>query len=543
MWQASRLVNDLTRVVPLMADSPDDSELGPSPRRVPLLTRIRSHKTLGRIETEFEVESVLFISVVKWFVLASAAGAMVGIGATLFMNAVVWAETLRGFHRLSHVLLPVGFVVSAAIVKYLAPGAEGHGTEKIIEGIHRRGGQFSLRVMPARLVATFVTLAVGGSVGRQGPAAQFGTALCSALARVLRLEGRDRRKLVICGISAGFAAVFGTPVAGAIFGIEVLFCGRVLYEVLFPAFVAGMTAYHVSSALGIAYFHHPIEFVPEFSELFFITIAVAGLFFGLCSLAAIEGLAIARKASETRRVGWVGKALIGGSILAVLAAVTSTRYLGTGYATINETFEAGDIPWYAFLLKIAFASITLNFGGSGGILTPLFFVGATAGRSFATLVHAHPATFAAIGMVALLAGATNTPIASTIMAVELFGSDVAAYAAGACAISFLITGHRSVFPAQVLSFRKSSSISAEVGRELEDVHTHVHPRDHTVLSTALRMTESVGRAYHRLDDRMHARTPRPSDKVASGVETTSAARERDDPDEIPSDDPPAGSEQ
>ncbi len=477
---------------------------------------------------------MLFISVVKWFVLASAAGGMVGVGATLFMDAVVWGEHPRSANSSFYLLLPVGFVISAAIVKYLAPGAEGHGTEKIIEAIHRRGGQFSLRVMPARLVATFVTLAVGGSVGRQGPAAQFGTALCSALARVLRVEGRDRRKLVICGISAGFAAVFGTPVAGAIFGIEVLYCGRILYDVMYPAFVAGMTAYHVSKYLGIQHFHHPIEFVPEFSEMFFLKIALAGVFFGLCSLAAIECFAGARKLSHTSRLGLLYKALVGGSVLALLATITSTQYLGTGYATIGASFEAGEIIWYAFLLKIAFTSITLNFGGSGGILTPLFFIGATAGSAFGTLFGADPATFAAIGMVALLAGATNTPIASTIMAVELFGSDVAAYAAGACAISFLMTGHRSVFPAQVLAFRKSASISAEVGRELEDVHTRVHPRDHMVLSAGLRVTRAVERAYHHVAARRLARRGRrdgdemPRADAKPGDEDTAGRRDTPD---------------
>jgi H+/Cl- antiporter ClcA len=488
-----------------MSPTSDDSELDPTTGTPSLLRRIHASRVFQHVSTELEVESVLFISVVKWFVSASAAGAMVGVGATLFMDAVVWGEHLRTANGSFYLLLPVGFVTSAAIVKYLSPGAEGHGTEKIIEAIHRRGGQFSLRVMPARLVSTFVTLAVGGSVGRQGPAAQFGTALCSALARLLRLEGRDRRKLVICGISAGFAAVFGTPVAGAIFGIEVLYCGRILYDVMYPAFVAGMTAYHVSEYLGIEHFHHPIEFVPEFSEMFFLKIALAGVFFGLCSLAAIECFAGARKVSRSSKLGPLPKALIGGSILALLATVTSTRYLGTGYTTIAASFEAGEIIWYAFLLKIAFTSITLNFGGSGGILTPLFFIGATAGSAFGTLFGADPATFAAIGMVALLAGATNTPIASTIMAVELFGSEVAAYAAGACAISFLMTGHRSVFPAQVLSFRKSASISAEVGRELEDVHTYVQPRDHTLLSGALRVTAAVGRAYHRRGEGKRAR--------------------------------------
>ena len=148
------------------------------------------------------------------------------------------------------------------LVRFLAPDAEGHGTDKVIEAVHQRGGRIPLAVAPIKLAATVVTIGVGGSVGKEGPAAQIGASLASGLASMLRLSRRDRRKVVICGIGAGFATVFGTPIAGAIFGLEVLVLGSLMYDVLYPSFVAGIVGYHVASQLGVRYFHHALPALP-----------------------------------------------------------------------------------------------------------------------------------------------------------------------------------------------------------------------------------------------------------------------------------------
>ena len=161
--------------------------------------------------------------------------------------------------------------------------------------------------------------------------------------------------------------------------------------------------------------------------------------------------------------------ILGGIVLMGLAFLISARYLGLGLDTIETALEGKAVPWSAAAMKVLFTSITLNFGGSGGIVTPIFFIGATAGNIFGRALGMDPAVFAAIGMVSLLAGAANTPISASIMAVEIFGPVVAPYAAVACVISFLMTGHRSVYPSQVLSMSKSSSIAVEQGREMSDM--------------------------------------------------------------------------
>ena len=177
--------------------------------------------------------TVLFISIIKWVFLATIAGAIVGGATALFLKILGWTTGVGQQSPYTFWLLPIALFLSALSIKYLAPDAEGHGTEKVIEAIHKRSGKIALIVVPVKLAATIVTLAVGGSVGKR-PCAQIGAGLTSFFSDVLRFDDHDRKKLVICGISAGFAAVFGTPIAGSMFGVEVLFVGAILYEVLLP---------------------------------------------------------------------------------------------------------------------------------------------------------------------------------------------------------------------------------------------------------------------------------------------------------------------
>jgi H+/Cl- antiporter ClcA len=412
--------------------------------------------------------SVLFISILKWLFLATCIGILVGISTTVFLKLLGFGIFATARYHYYFLLLPAALFLSALIVKVFAPDAEGHGTEKVIEAVHRHSGKIQLAVVPVKLVATIITIAFGGSAGKEGPAAQIGAAIASAFSGLLRFSDQDRKKLVICGISAGFATVFGTPIAGALFGVEVLFVGTMLYDVLLPSFVAGIVGYQVSTTLGIKYFHEAVCIVPVFSSYFFLKICLAGLFFGLCSLLLIESLSLFERLSHRVKVWKPLKGLIGGMALIILSLLFSTRYLGLGLETIKASLAGGSIPGGAFLLKILFTSITLGFGGSGGIVTPIFFTGATAGSAFANVLGFDTSLFSAIGMVALLAGAANTPISASIMAIELFGPQIAPYAAVACIISFLMTGHRSVYPSQVLSLAKSSSLSVAKGSEMRD---------------------------------------------------------------------------
>lgn len=448
--------------------------------------------------------TVLFLSIIKWVFLSTIAGVIVGGAVSFFLKVLTWSTGLSSQHPDFFWFLPASLFLSSLMVKYLAPDAEGHGTEKVIEAIHKRAGKIPVLVVPIKLIATLITLATGGSAGKEGPCAQIGAGLTSLFSDLLRFDEHDRKKMVICGISAGFASVFGTPIAGPIFGVEVLFVGAILYDVLLPSFIAGIIAYQVSSSFGISYFHEPMSVVPAFTEGFLIKVLVAGLFFGLCSIFLIEILKWGEGISNRIRAWAPLKGIIGGILLIGLTYLFSSRYLGLGLETVESSLHGNETDWYAFLVKPLFTSLTLSFGGSGGIVTPIFFVGSTAGVTFAHLLDLNTSTFAAIGFVSVLSGAANTPIAASIMAIELFGSAIGPYATLACVVSFLITGHRSVYPSQVLSISKSPSLQVELGKEIEEIRTTLNLRPKGFISRVLwlikRIEETVYRIQHDTDD-------------------------------------------
>ncbi len=454
--------------------------------------------------------TILFLSIIKWVFLATLAGAVVGGATSGFLLLLGWTTNVSRQSPLWFWILPVAMFGSSLLVTLLAPEAEGHGTEKVIEAIHKRDGHIPFLVVPVKLVATILTLAFGGSVGKEGPCAQIGGGLTSLLSDVFRFDNKDRKKFVICGISAGFAAVFGTPIAGSIFGVEVLFVGAILYDVLLPSFISGIIAYQVSASFGVTYFHEPVSLVPVFSERYLLIVIASGVFFGLCSIILIEALQLGDKLAARLKMWKPLKGLVGGLALVGLSYLFSTRYFGLGLETVETCLRGNGTDWYAFLVKPVFTSLTLSFGGSGGIVTPIFFVGATAGSFFAQVTGLNAATFSAIGLVSVLAGAANTPIAASIMAVELFGPAVAPYATISCIISFLFTGHRSVYPSQVLSISKSPSLRVELGKELEAVETTVQYEGHGSFKRILLFLKKI----EDLVNRYQGGNSQPADKDA-----------------------------
>jgi len=428
---------------------------------------------MKELSGHFKEETILFLSVVKWVLLASVIGVIVGLATGFFLILLEGSAQFVSSFPSYFLLLPFALLASALIIKHLAPQAEGHGTEKVIEAIHKRAGMIPFSVVPVKLVATIITLAFGGSAGKEGPCAQIGAGIASTFSRLLSFNAVDRKKLVICGISAGFASVFGTPMAGAIFGIEVLYVGSIFYSALLPSFIAGMISFHVTKAFGINYMYGSTGFVSSFSSTFFAEVVAAGIFFGLCSFLLIKILQAAEALRKRIAPGPLTSALAAGCSLILIAHFISGSVLGLGLDTIERTLSGSSVPWYLFLLKMVTTSITLSFGGSGGIITPIFFVGSTAGAMFAGLFNLDIAIFASIGLVAVLAGATNAPIAASIMAVELLGPAIAPYASIACIISYLITGHRSVYPSQMLDTPKSSSLEVDRGELAEDLEVRL----------------------------------------------------------------------
>lgn len=415
----------------------------------------------------------MFYSVLKWTILAVIVGLVVGFATYLFLSTLEAGIKLTSGFPLYYLLAPLAFFASAALIKYLAPQAEGHGTEKVIEAVHKDWGKINPLVVPVKLVATIITIMFGGSVGKEGPCAQIGSGLASGIADVLRLNKFDRRKIVICGISAGFAAIFGTPIGGAIFGIEVLFVGRMLYDLLLPSLIAGIVSFEVSSHLGMVPLRIPVNYTIQNND--FIYLFLAGVFFGLVTLFMIIILEEIEEKAKHWKIWKPAKGIAGGLIIIALVQLFGARYLGLGLDTMRDILSGTQASVLDPLGKMIFSAVTLGFGGSGGILAPVFFVGSSAGSIFATLFHANLQFYSALGMLAVLAAATNTPIACIVMAAEIFGPSVLLPAAITCAIAYLINGHNSVYPSQVLAFKKSNLIDINEGEEMRKVEAKITP--------------------------------------------------------------------
>jgi len=434
-------------------------------------------KLRQKIEYIAKEQFILAYALIKWLFLAVIAGVSVGGLTAFFILSLEWAiDFVASLPPLSLVvLLPAGLVTSTLMILTFAPDARGHGTEKVIDAIHQKSGCIDVKVIPVKLVTTIITLATGGSAGKEGPAAQIGAGLTSTMAQWLRFNNIDRKKLVVCGISAGFSAVFGTPVAGAIFGLEVLYIGQMLYDVMLPSFISGVVAYHVATRMGLQYFCLSLTCVPNsFDVPSFLWIILAGIFFGLVALMHIEILTLSERFFEKLKTNLAVKALLGGAVILILTFFLGTDYLGLGGETMHAAIRGEDIPMSAFFWKSLITSITLSCGGSGGIVTPIFFIGATSGITFSSFFGLEPMLYGPLGFIAVLAACANTPIAATIMAVEIFGSNVASYAAIACIVAFFVSGHRSVYPSQILARSTSPVIRFQDQLPIDRVKLEFH---------------------------------------------------------------------
>jgi H+/Cl- antiporter ClcA len=388
-----------------------------------------------------------------WLLLACAVAVLAGTASAWFLIALAWATQTREATPWIVALLPVaGFAVGWVYDRLGKPVEAGNNL--IIDEIHDPRKVIPRRMVPLVFVGTVVSHLFGASVGREGTAVQMGGALADQVTALCRLRPEDRRVLLMAGMSAGFAAVFGTPLAGALFGLEVLAIGRLRYDALFPCMIAAIVADRVCLAWGV---HHTVYAVGTVAPLTVWTVAaviVAGIVFGLVGLLF---------ATATHRMGaWMKRLIgypplrpfVGGACIAGSVYLLQTQaYIGLGIPTLVAAFDH-PLPWWDSAAKFGYTVASLGSGFKGGEVTPLFFIGATLGNSLAPLLHLPFAMLAGLGFVAVFAGAANTPLATTVMAIELFGPPIAPFAAVACVVSFLFSGHAGIYHAQRLGSAK-----------------------------------------------------------------------------------------
>lgn len=387
-----------------------------------------------------------------WSFIGAVIGAVVGVVGITFHILLEEVTAFRMSHPWILFLLPLGGLVIAWLYHLLRMQND-RGTNLILIAV-RVNEKVSLRLTPLIFISTIITHLLGGSAGREGAALQIGGSIGSFIGRKIKLDEKDERIITMCGMSAGFAALFGTPVAAVVFSMEVITVGIMHYSAIVPSIIAAITATGISMACGVTPTSFTLESVPALSPSGVGSVILLGMFCAGVSVLFCLAMETAGKYyKQIFKNGYI-RIFVGGCIVVAITLLLGTRdYNGAGMDVIARAI-AGEAEYPAFLWKILLTALTLGAGYKGGEIVPSFFVGATFGCVIGPWIGL-PASFAAgTGMAALFCGVTNCPIASVILCVELFGAEGIAYYTLACAVSYMLSGYYGLYSEQKIMYSK-----------------------------------------------------------------------------------------
>lgn len=405
------------------------------------------------------LKNIFFLSL-KWISICALVGIFSGSASALFLVALEWITQFREHTNWVIWLLPIGGLSIGLVYHYFGKEVV-KGNNLLLEEYENPQKTIPLKMVPLVLFGTLITHLFGGSAGREGTAVQMGGAIADQFSRLSsraqsrdKLNNSDRKTLIIIGISAGFASIFGTPLAGALFALEVLYFSKITYKSIILSFLTAYVAYFTVEFWQVKHTYYYIPVIPEITLINFGWIIIVGILFGLTSMLFSRTTHFwGNLFSKTIKYPPL-RPFAGGIVLAVaFYFIGTTKYIGLGIPEIVDSFSVPNAS-YDFLLKILFTGFTLGAGFKGGEVTPLFFVGATLGSALSLIVPLPIALLAGMGFVAVFSGATHTPIACTIMGMELFGIESGVFIGIACLVAYFSSGSVGVYHAQIVKGAK-----------------------------------------------------------------------------------------
>jgi H+/Cl- antiporter ClcA len=405
------------------------------------------HPNLTRWRAQVAEQFALLIHLVRWAILGALSGALAGASSWVFLDGLTrvthWREDGRQWLVY---LLPLAGLAMGASYHYFG-GRSGAGNNLLLDEIHEPTAWVPHRMAPMVLIGTWVSHLFGASAGREGTALQMSGSLSDGLSRLIRLTAADRRIMLIASLAGGFGAVFGVPVAGAVFALEVQSIGRMRFEALVPALTASIVGDRVLHALGGEHTVYA-QLSPHVTPWLLLRVAGAALLFGLVG-AAYSAAAHSIKALMERRVRFAPmRPFIGGFAIIALVLLFGHDYQGLSLPLIGQALNGDHLGFAVFALKLLFTAVTLGTGFVGGEVTPLFMMGATLGSALALPFGIDGQLIAAVGFCAVFAGAANTPLACAIMGAELCGGGAFVPIAVGCVVAYVFSGHRSIYTSQ-----------------------------------------------------------------------------------------------
>lgn len=388
----------------------------------------------------------------KWIIFAIIVGAIVGLCGTAFYFALSLVTVLRTQNTWLIFLLPLGGLGIVAMYRFLH-NEKDTGTNLVISAIHS-DDELPLRMAPLIFVSTLITHLFGGSAGREGAALQMGGSIGNALGKLFRFDDKDKHVMIMCGMSAAFSALFGTPMAAAILPMEMVSVGVMYYIALVPCVISSLVAHGIAYSFGVSNEMFIIRSIPKFGIITSIEISVLAI---LCALVSILFCVLLHKSEDLYKRFFSNpyiRVIAGGCIIIVLTLLVGNQdYNGTGINIIEHCIN-GTVRPEAFLLKMIFTALTLGAGYKGGEIVPSFFTGAAFGCLFGNLLGFSPTLCTAVGMTAVFCGVTNCPITSLLISFELFGYDGMPYFLLATALSYMLSGYFGLYRSQKIVYSK-----------------------------------------------------------------------------------------